>query len=174
MVYLRYAEALNRAGFPECAVLILKRGICQDNLQNEDYINQTEVARAGNLVTFNKSDFPKYDSNNSLLIRGIHSRGSGDAQVDSIYVVPMPDGALPTLQDSLDYQMPRVEDMIIQEMALEGAFEGYRYYDLMRVALRRNDPTYLADPISLRDGKVDATLKAKLLDKANWYLPLQP
>ena len=65
-----------------------------------------------------------------------------------------------------------VEDMIITEMALEGAFEGSRYYDLMRVALRRNDPAYLANPISHREGTPNEALRSKLMDKTNWYLPL--
>ena len=62
--------------------------------------------------------------------------------------------------------------MIINEMALEGAFEGYRYYDLMRVALRRNDPAYLAKPVARRSGTVDAALESLLMDPKNWYLPL--
>jgi len=57
-------------------------------------------------------------------------------------------------------------------MALEGAFEGSRYYDLMRVALRRSDPAYLAKPVSLRNGKVDTELQTKLMNPDNWYLPL--
>jgi hypothetical protein len=57
-------------------------------------------------------------------------------------------------------------------MALEGAFEGYRYYDLMRVALRRNDPSYLANAVARREGTVNAQLQSLLLDKSNWYLPL--
>jgi hypothetical protein len=56
-------------------------------------------------------------------------------------------------------------------MALEGAFEGYRYYDLMRIALRRDKNEYLADPISMRNGTQDAALRALLMDRKNWYLP---
>ena len=63
--------------------------------------------------------------------------------------------------------------MIIKEMALEGVFEGYRFYDLMRVALRRNNPAYLADPVSRRNGEVDSELRQKLMDTKNWYLPIQ-
>ena len=62
--------------------------------------------------------------------------------------------------------------MIIDEMALEGFFEGYRFFDLMRVALRRNDPAYLADPVSRRNGEADPTLRSLLLEKKNWFLPL--
>jgi hypothetical protein len=83
----------------------------------------------------------------------------------------MPKTALATRQDTIDYQIPEVEDMIIDEMALEGAFEGYRYYDLMRVALRRDDASYLADPVSRRQGNVDTELKTKLMNQKNWYLP---
>jgi hypothetical protein len=43
----------------------------------------------------------------------------------------------------------------------------------MRVALRRNDPAYLADPISRRNGLVDDTLRQKLMITKNWYLPLR-
>ena len=57
-------------------------------------------------------------------------------------------------------------------MALEGAFEGYRYYDLMRVALRRNDPAYLAKTIARRNGTTDAALESLLMDTKNWFLPL--
>jgi hypothetical protein len=72
--------------------------------------------------------------------------------------------------DTVAYQIPLVEDLIISEMALEGAFEGYRYYDLMRVALRRGDANYLADPVSRRSGKRDETLYGLLSNPANWYL----
>jgi len=41
----------------------------------------------------------------------------------------------------------------------------------MRVALRRGNPAYLADPVSRRDGDVDGQLRSLLLDTNNWYLP---
>jgi hypothetical protein len=45
----------------------------------------------------------------------------------------------------------------------------------MRVALRRNDPAYLAKPLSVRNSTTpDAALYTLLMDKSNWYLPLQP
>jgi hypothetical protein len=86
-------------------------------------------------------------------------------------VLPQPENALATRQDTVAYQIPLVENMIIDEMALEGAFEGYRFYDLMRVALRRGDPNYLASPIARRNGETDAALYSLLMDPKNWYLP---
>ncbi|MCK4748915.1 MAG: RagB/SusD family nutrient uptake outer membrane protein, partial [Bacteroidales bacterium] len=40
-----------------------------------------------------------------------------------------------------------VEDMIMRERALEMSFEGQVWYDLVRVAKRRNDPNYLIDKV---------------------------
>ena len=66
-----------------------------------------------------------------------------------------------------------MEDLIITEMALESAFEGKRFFDLMRIALRRNDPAYLAEPISCRAGEKDEATYSRLMDTNNWYLPVQ-
>ena len=84
----------------------------------------------------------------------------------------MPEASLPTYEDTVRYQIPLVEDIIVNEMALEGAFEGNRYHGLLRIALRRNDPAYLADPVSRRNGEVDEPLRALLMDTKNWFLPL--
>jgi hypothetical protein len=164
MLFLRYAEALNRAGYPQSAMVVLKQGLCRDNLiENVDSI---ERQAAGTLIEFDPNIYLKEDA------KGIHSFGSGDSHCNEYYVLPMPADSLATRQDTIDYQIPLVEDMIITEMALEGAFEGYRLHDLMRVAMRRGDNAYLADPISRRDGEEDAALRAKLMNEQNWYLPL--
>ena len=63
--------------------------------------------------------------------------------------------------------------MIVDEYGLEFAYEGKRFYDLMRIALRRNDPAYLADAIAKRNGTMDDGLRARLMDKKNWYLPVK-
>lgn len=164
MVYLRYAEALNRAGLPQSAMAVLKYGLCAENINA--YIDSLEQAKAGDLIKFDESYFTRENTT------GIHSRGSGDSQCNAFYVLPQPQNELATRQDTINYQIPLVEDMIIDEMALEGAFEGYRLYDLMRVALRRGDPAYLADPISHRNGQADDQLRTLLMDQKNWYLPL--
>ena len=164
MVYLHYAEALNRAGLPQSAMCVLKYGLCKDNI--EMYVDSVEQVKAGALIEFDENEFPLSDA------RGIHSFGSGDSQANPTYVLPMPAESLASYADTVAYQIPLVEDMIIDEMALEGAFEGYRYYDLLRVALRRNDPAYLADPISRRLGEADERLRSLLMNPQNWYLPL--
>jgi len=78
-------------------------------------------------------------------------------------------------KESLQEEEDAVEDLIIDEDALEFAFEGTRFYDLMRVALRRNAPSYLANKIYARKGKgneaeVRSLIQTDLNDTHNWYL----
>ena len=66
-----------------------------------------------------------------------------------------------------------VEDLIIDECGLELAFEGSRFSDLCRVALRRGNPDYLAKRVSKRHtGEIDSKLRSRLQNKSNWFLPL--
>ncbi|GAB3905000.1 RagB/SusD family nutrient uptake outer membrane protein [Mucilaginibacter boryungensis] len=70
-----------------------------------------------------------------------------------------------------------METAIIDEDGLELAFEGQRWGDLMRVALRRKDPAFLADKVYnklLRDGNGNAAaVRTKLMNTANWYMPFK-
>ena len=165
MIYLRYAEALNRAGLPQSAFAVLKYGLCKDNIA--EYVDSLEQVKAGSLIAFDATTFTRETT------IGIHSRGSGESQANAFYTLPMPASQLATRQDTINYQIPLVEDMIVTEMGLEGAFEGYRFYDLMRVALRRGDPSYLATPIARRLGETDEALRTLLMDTSNWFLPLR-
>lgn len=71
-------------------------------------------------------------------------------------------------------QMEYIEDLIIQERALELAFEGKRWFDLVRIANRRNTPAYLADKVAAKfdDPATAAMVRSKLMDPNNWYLPI--
>ena len=162
VVYLHFAEALNRAGYPQSAFAVLKYGLYDQMIR--EHIDENERQQAGALLSFDTNVF----TSRSTL--AVHARGCGDADADTLYAMPQPAQALATRQDTVDWQQPRVEDLIVRELALETAFEGQRYYDLMRVALRRGDPAYLADPVSRRNGTRDEALFARLSDPANWYL----
>jgi hypothetical protein len=71
-----------------------------------------------------------------------------------------------------------IEAALIQETALENAFEGTRWADLLRVAIRRNDPAFIADRVynKLLKSGVSAdqasTARAKLMAR-DWYLPFK-
>ncbi|HVG40525.1 MAG TPA: hypothetical protein VM888_02845, partial [Chitinophagaceae bacterium] len=70
-----------------------------------------------------------------------------------------------------------IEDMTINEGALETAYEGYRWSDLVRVALRRGDPSFLANKVYdklIKDNIPGAeAARAKLMNPQNWYLPFE-
>lgn len=66
-----------------------------------------------------------------------------------------------------------IENAIIAERALELAYEGKRWFDLVRIAERRNDPSFLADKVAEKykgTGNYDA-IRNKLMNPENWYLP---
>jgi hypothetical protein len=68
-----------------------------------------------------------------------------------------------------------LENSIINENALELAYEGHRWPDLLRIAMRRNDPSFLANKIYnkllLENNAQASAVKTKLMNPANWYLP---
>ena len=178
MVWLRFAEALNRAGFPRFAFQILKTGV-NNNIIARDVLPYYPADSAF-IASFN---FP----NTSYVLEttarlatentmGIHSRGSGFTAANASYAF-LEDSVLTDvqgdLQSVLNAQIEYVEDLITDEEALEFAFEGHRFYDLMRIALRRNDPSYLASRVARRSGTLSPALEATLSDTRNWYLPLE-
>lgn len=179
MVYLRMAEALNRAGYPRFAYEILSKGVNNEIIQDSIMPHYPTKADSTYLAQFN---FPS-SSSTGYIVRsvtggtyntiGIHSRGCGWSDFNPYY--RFPDSEQKDAADSLNYEIEKVEDMIVDENALECCFEGTRFYDLMRVALRRNDPAYLADRVYARRGKANVgtmkgLIRKDLYNKNNWYL----
>ena len=156
-IYLLFAEALCRCGYVNSAFSILKYGL--RNEENAKRIHKAERDAAGELINFSNDAFTETNT------FGIHARGCGDVQCDKNYVIE------PTITATTD-SVIMVEDLIAKEMALETAFEGQRYYTLMRIAMRRNDNSYLAEPVSKRYGLKNDELYNKLMNRENWFLPI--
>lgn len=66
-----------------------------------------------------------------------------------------------------------VTQKILDEEALEGMFEGQRFYDLMRQALFTGDMDYIAKEVAKRRGVNGYCPAADNLRGGNWYIPLK-
>jgi hypothetical protein len=153
LVYLRYAEALNRMGKSTLAFTILKYGPSNRNFIDPSKVKPEEVDPLPAYCNFPEAVF-LYESQ-----IGIHSRGAGVSERNSFYVIPA--GV-----DTVSF----VDNKICEEMALETAFDGNRFHDLMRFAKYYGNE-FLANKIATRRGIKDDALKAKLMNEQNWYLP---
>lgn len=163
-LYLRYAEAVNRAGKPSLAFAVLKDGLTKRTLENDSIVLKHEKTPLAPYMDFTKDVFNwegPYVRTNEII--GIHARGCGNVKLVSSFRIP----SLPTLQDSVLY----VEDKIMEEYTLETYLEGNRFHDLIRVSKRRHAPEYLAEKVSEKYDSQKEYMKAHLLNEENWYLP---
>ena len=174
-IYLKYAEAVNRLGKPNLAFAVLKYGLNKHAITSDEIVPKWEkyssyTEEEGTFYRYLDFSDDKYLEQEVSLgdetytvpdMEGVHARGCGNTQLADEYSIP----ELATLEDSILY----VEEMIVEELALETAFEGNRFHDLMRISKHRGDNNYLADKVSEKYVDKEA-IKAKLLDESNWYL----
>jgi hypothetical protein len=120
-----------------------------------------------------------YDQNqNRLGVRGRVGFGDGDDAVAVGNIIYQHDPHTNEVIGYLDYtgnllkKQEYLEDQIITERARELAFEGERFYDLMRVAKRRGDPSYLAEKVAAKfSGTKAIEIRQFLMNEENWYVP---
>lgn len=164
-VYLRYAEAVNRLGLHRLAMAVLKYGLNATTLSNANYMGRQDLSE------YPFTDFGQFNSNLATTFAGnaaLHGRGSGDADMNAAYKIDISSGV-----DSLT----DVENKIMDEYVLETAFEGGRFYDLMRISQYRRDPQYLAARVARKLSQVAGSGRSYddwliyLSDQRNWYLP---
>jgi hypothetical protein len=160
LLYLRYAEALNRMGKPNIAFAILKNGLSPTTLAIDSITPAREkYSNIDNHFLYSYLTFENELFEDNI---GIHARGCGNVRLSTDYKIE-PQASLP---DSITW----VENKIIEECALETAFEGNRFHDLMRIALRRGDPSFLANKVAEKYSDNKEAIRAKLMDENNWYI----
>lgn len=154
-LYLRYAEAVNRAGKPSVAFAVITNGLKQKVMSDSTPVMPWEC----NGEMYINFDNGKYEGNIGTAMRG---RGYGIRLAKSGYLIP----ELETLNDSIEW----VENEILYEMAAETCFEGNRFFDLMRVSHHRADhPALMVDKISRRFDN-PAAAAARLSNPENWWI----
>jgi hypothetical protein len=157
VLHLRYAEAANRLDRKVLAGALINSGI---------------KTTFGTKALYNgvPDTYPFDFNGDGGTIRGNWYRNSGirGRAVNQDYPVTVANTIV------------EVEDRIMQEEALETAYEGYRWQDLLRIALRRQatDPNYLANKIAAKfeaagDGASASLVRSRLANKENWYLPFK-
>ena len=207
-IWLHFAEALNRMGYPDAAFAILKDGISTDlaNATNFPYVTEdTRDLFRTRYPFFNGEAATIFGGEQAGTSRnyGIHRHGCGDAEgtagVNSTYQMgtevarkvanleklfpelgSMDPALAATPEDSLAMLVNAVEDLLCDEYAMELAFEGSRYADLMRLARHKNASSpstfganfggkWLANKLAFKlDGNA-----SKLEQESNWYLPMR-
>ena len=196
MVLLHLAEAFNRLGMYDAAFAILKDGINKYLVSEEggaQYITpETRMALTTTYPLLSKDNIAKFSVDESYF--GIHTHGGGYTrdytgstyqpglspyQCDTIIGLKLNEIAEKfgvavgtTKQDSIN----AMEDLICDEMALELAFEGCRWYDLKRIAAHKNTAglygsdfgsLWLSRKLAFKNPAKDLTIQQ------NWYLPFK-
>ncbi|SIT21188.1 Starch-binding associating with outer membrane [Filimonas lacunae] len=159
-VHLHYAEAANRDGEGKVAWALLNQGIATA-YDNASVTDKTNLQQTFEPAPYNFDG--RYGT--APYFRGPWHRNGGIR--GRAYLTPLSTG--------LQQQAEALEEAIVNESALELAFEGNRWPDLLRIALRKNDASFLAEKVGTKlqlEGNAHASeVKARLLNKANWYLP---
>ncbi len=130
-LHLRFAEAANREGRSKLASVLINDGL-YTGLGNK-------VATHNGVTDSYPFDFdPTKGTRNGVWYRSIGIRGRAlnqNVTVDSTRSFDM--AVNPRIVKDQALLTQDTEDLILNEAALETAFEGYRWPDLLRIALRR-------------------------------------
>lgn len=167
-LHLRYAEAANRDGYPRLGYALFNNGIPAVYAPPAGVTDVTNYQNTLDLPDPYRFDARMGDIPN---FRGPWYRNIGIRRRALLLPVEL------TATNTID-SISQVEDGLIDEQALETAFEGTRWADLLRVAIRRNDPAFIADKIydKLMKSGVSAGEAARARDKLmqkDWFLPFQ-
>ena len=135
------------------------------------------------------NNYPITTTPNEYISRGIHQKGCGLLKYNekrSVYNfvdqinLKLEAAGKATLTKAQIYEeanqadvIEAIEESILDEAGLELAFEGNRFFDLMRVANRKANPgQFMAEKIGARSADAKTWASGLASDIKNWYLPL--
>jgi hypothetical protein len=168
-LHLHYAEAANRAGKHRLAYALVNKGIGY----TYDPFPGNGVNANRDVTNFHQTFLPwPYDFD----ARGGQAPAYRNTWYRNIGIRGRA-GLKPVTLPTTD-SVTNVENMIIAEDGLELAYEGQRWSDLLRVAIRQNNPAFIADKVydKLRKSGLSAAAanaaRTKLMNK-DWFLPFK-
>ncbi|WP_299669136.1 RagB/SusD family nutrient uptake outer membrane protein [uncultured Polaribacter sp.] len=162
-IYLRYAEAINYAGYPYHALTIVN-GI----------FNDPNTLPQMALIFNNTEDFLNFDVNQYYVTNSSDVPTSGNLGVRGrVSMAPVFIDSNVSNEEAIKL----AGELILNEMALELAFEGNRWEDLVRFSKRANNPVIISEAVAQKfetsgDASSAAKVRAILMNPENWYLPL--
>lgn len=163
-IYLRYAEAINYAGYPDHALAIINGIFNNPDVEPKD---APLFNNAQNFLNFELEDYFTVNTSDEPIsgLLGIRDR----AGLEPVSVA----------DDLTDAEkINEVGALILNENALELAFEGNRWEDLIRFSRRNGQTNIIGDAIAEKfelagDAGKATSVKQKLLNPDNWFLPLE-
>ena len=166
-LHLRYAEAANRDGQYKVAYAIMNNGIAANYPGTDTTAASNDYMQRGQTFLDFPYDFDARSTGVSDVPPNLREPWFRNTGVRGrVFLQPR------TVEgDSLT----TIESQILEEDGLELAFEGERWGDLVRIAMRNNDNSILADKVAEKlnlAGKNGESVREKLMDRKNWFLPL--
>lgn len=168
LLHLRYGEAANRDGKGKLGWALLNIGIVNTFYTGTRNSSGTPAPVSFDDISTMQTPYaaPYYlDGRNNNDYKSPWYRNTGIRNRAGVTALDV----------SFQNDVIGLEGKLIDEGALELAFEGNRWPDLLRIARRQNNPAFLAERVYqklLRDGDPNASAtRAKLMNPANWYLP---
>lgn len=173
-IHLRYAEAANRCGYPKVAYALLNNGV-QSEFDYSDAADGSENYISGyGPNNYYPAPFyldARFDTDLSIRSPWRYNMGIRGRACLTPRTYPSESDMEAEGTDSIHV----MEKYLIDESALECGFEGYRWYDLIRIAHRLNQEgksggDFLTKQLAGKYSRSSSAVPTYTDDESTWFL----